>query len=267
MTKKKQNQSKKIKTYTLIEKLAEQYGLSEEQIHDWLDYNPDRGDCLITQTGGEKVQLTKQQYQEFLEESKVIWMSKTLAKVLPLMQKFLYKWRNVFLKPPYDPADDKGSARNWKMFLIDLAKKEQVPLSIKIDDYPNTYLGIQQLISDLTKALPKKESKDDFQKIALISKYLKAKPYATSPEIAQATNINEAEVRRLWGPIKTSLRESKRYKPTVEEGIEYIDDSKECNICQTPISTSWQCAICKEVIVGECKECHYTNSHPEDAIP
>ncbi len=53
-----------------------------------------------------------------------------------------------------------------------------------------------------------------------------------------------------------------------EEGnIEAIDDSKECSICQTPISTSWECNLCKEVIVGECKECHYTNSHIEDAVP
>jgi len=198
MTKKKQNKSKKIKAYTLYEKLAEQYELTKEQIHNWLDYNESR-DNIITQNGGEGVRLTKQQYQEFLDESIAIYKSKKIAKALPLIQKFLYKWRKYFLKPPYDPIDDKGSARTYKTFLIDLATKEKLPLTIHIDDYPDTYLGILQLVDDLKKSLINKE----------VPKELPREPITLREFIEIALGIYRARntnLRRRLSKYKTTGR-------------------------------------------------------------
>ena len=120
------------------------------------------------------------------------------------------------------------------------------------------------------------ENKDEItrknkpEKIALIAAHLQAQPYATSPDIEKATGINEAEVRKLWKPIKKELRNPKRNKRSgwKDKGsTQAIDETAECSNCTTPKRPSFECNLCKEVITTECKECHYTNSHPEDAIP
>jgi hypothetical protein len=117
----------------------------------------------------------------------------------------------------------------------------------------------------------KSKRKTEYEKTALIARYLESNPAATSEEVGEATDINPAEVRRMWKPIKKSLEEGKRPKAfgwkTKAGDIEGYANSVECGICQTPISKSFQCELCHEIISNECKECHYTNTHREDAIP
>ena len=103
------------------------------------------------------------------------------------------------------------------------------------------------------------------EKIALIAAHLKEQPYAKSPEIEAATSINESEVRRLWNPIKRSLKEAKRYKPSgskTEGVLEAEDKSASCIICGDLLSETFHCSKCDERIIGECKDCHIANSHP-----
>jgi hypothetical protein len=254
MAKKKQNQSENVQT-------------SEEELAKRLEKNRHDLSFTYTQTGGEGFQLTPKQLQEFTDESTAIYKSKTLAKALPLIQKFLYKWRYYFLKPPYDPMDDKGSARFYKIFLTDLATKEKLPLTIHIDNYPDSYLGIQQLADDLMKALPKKERKNKFQKIAIIAKYLKANPGAESTEISTATGIDASDVRHLWPDIKKALKENRRTKPYGYKSkgkTEGISENSICKCCGAPLSDSFYCETCKETIKGACKECHYDDDKHRD---
>lgn len=105
-------------------------------------------------------------------------------------------------------------------------------------------------------------------KIALIAAYIKEHPEANSPEIAKSTGINGSDVRHLWKPIKQTLRKGKRDRPVTDKKTgEAIDVSASCNICRMPLSKPFECKICKDIITGECKTCHYTNTHPDDATP
>ena len=135
----------------------------------------------------------------------------------------------------------------------------------------NLEQGISTPIEAFKKQSWKQKRKSGYEKTLLIAKHLKANPTATSPEIAEATDIHDSEVRRLWVPIKQSQMKDKRYKPpgwkTKDGNIEAEDKSASCGLCGDPLSKSFECKLCNDIIVGECKECHYTNSHLEDAIP
>ena len=115
---------------------------------------------------------------------------------------------------------------------------------------------------------PKRKSK--FEKIALISAYRKANATATSAEIGKATKIHESDVRRLWQPINKAFQEGKRRRLTGSKHngrTELEDESASCKICGIPLRESFECELCKQIITGECQTCHYTNTHPKDAIP
>lgn len=116
----------------------------------------------------------------------------------------------------------------------------------------------------------KKQRKSKAEKIASIAAHLNAQPYAKSKDIEEATGIHESDVRRLWTPIKRAMRKGKKYKPAGSKNkgkIEAEDKSASCRICSAPLSETFHCDLCKERIIGECKTCHYTNTHPNDAIP
>lgn len=130
---------------------------------------------------------------------------------------------------------------------------------------------------DETPAAPRKQPeasgnktkrKSKSLKIAIIAAYKKEHPEANSPEIAKSTGINESDVRHLWKSIKKALREGKRDRPVIDKKTgEAIDVSASCSICRMPLSEPFECKICKDIITGECKTCHYTNTHPDDATP
>lgn len=128
----------------------------------------------------------------------------------------------------------------------------------------------QMLVDCLYAIKGKNGRRSKSQKIALIAAHLKEHPYATSIDIEKATGILDSEVRRLWKKIKQGYRDGKRYKPIgskVDGKIEAEDKSASCKICRSPLSGSFQCELCKERITGECRTCHETNSHPDDAVP
>ena len=114
----------------------------------------------------------------------------------------------------------------------------------------------------------KKRRKSKAEKIGIIAAYYKENPGAKSSEIENSTGIDATDVRHLWGPIKQKLQEVKRTKPEIDKKTgEPIDRSASCNICQVPLSDSFECNLCKKTIIGECKTCHFTNTHPADAFP
>ena len=109
------------------------------------------------------------------------------------------------------------------------------------------------------------------EKIAAIAAFMEPRPHATSSQVADATGIPASEVRNLWGPIKKRLRKPKGDKPkghkTDDGRIEAVDDSAICHTCEIPLGAPFECRECGQIIKGECKTCHYTNTHPEKAIP
>ena len=109
-----------------------------------------------------------------------------------------------------------------------------------------------------------------FAKIAVIADFYHHKPNTTSFDVEEATGIDASDVRRLWGPIKQAVREAPRSKPRGHKNdgqVEATDPSASCDLCQAPLSSSFQCAVCRDTIVGECMTCHFTNKHPEQAVP
>ena len=108
------------------------------------------------------------------------------------------------------------------------------------------------------------------EKIAAIAAYLLVHPHSISEDVGKSTGINASEVRRLWGPIKDGMKVGKYggVKGYKRKGIIISkDESASCQTCQAPISSSFECSICNAVIVSECKTCHFTNTHPKEAIP
>lgn len=109
------------------------------------------------------------------------------------------------------------------------------------------------------------------QKVAEISSYLLKNPYAVSKQVSGATGIHETAVRRLWRPIKRAMRGGKAPKTTglktTDGRLEAVDESALCRICRSPLVGSFWCDQCNESIVGECTTCHYTNNHPDIAVP
>jgi hypothetical protein len=120
-----------------------------------------------------------------------------------------------------------------------------------------------------TDSRPNRKSK--FAKTAAIAEHLHAHPTASSQEVSKATGIDASDVRRLWGPLKKALKEGKAAKPSgwrdADGNIEAVDESASCGICHDPIREPFECESCKEVIRGECRTCHFTQTHPDEAMP
>jgi hypothetical protein len=108
------------------------------------------------------------------------------------------------------------------------------------------------------------------QKLVAITAVLQNRPNATSGEVENTTGIHASDVRRLWGPIKKAMREGRRPKRVGYKNrghTDAVDESTSCKICNMPLAQSFECRTCNDIIVGECKTCHYTNTHPDDAEP
>jgi predicted RNA-binding Zn-ribbon protein involved in translation (DUF1610 family) len=107
--------------------------------------------------------------------------------------------------------------------------------------------------------------------VAAIGAHLKANPLASSTTIEEATGLDAGYVRSLWGPIKKAMKEGKRDKPRgwkrTDGQPEAVDPTATCTICDAPLRERFYCDECGEAIAGECKTCHYTNTHPELATP
>jgi hypothetical protein len=120
---------------------------------------------------------------------------------------------------------------------------------------------------------PRTGRKSKFTKIALIAEYLRLHPAALSREISAATGIHEADVRRLWGPIKKAQREGRYFRPRgprdAHGQVRPTGKTASCHICGDPIREPFQCTECEgqPLILDECKTCHYTNTHPDKATP
>ena len=127
---------------------------------------------------------------------------------------------------------------------------------------------LAKIITEKRKQIDVKEKpKTKNEQIALIINELENNKNVTSKEIEKATGINESRVRQLWRPIK-KMNQRKKHRGYIVEGkIEAEDTSMSCHICRAPLSKPFECPLCTVVISNECKECHYTNQHPEDAIP
>jgi hypothetical protein len=101
--------------------------------------------------------------------------------------------------------------------------------------------------------------------------YMRNHPNATAGEVAKAIGGTPEIVRKYWGGVKKTLAELKREKPrgwrTDDGGIEAVDKSATCKTCQEPLIESFRCGLCEETIKGECKTCHFTNTHPDQATP
>lgn len=111
----------------------------------------------------------------------------------------------------------------------------------------------------------------DTEKLAKIIDYLEDHRDAKSAEVSKAKDIDESTVRRLWKKPKI-LAQKRDIRPgTKFDGtIKTTDPSTVCKylLCNRPLSGSFECIDCDgEIIFEECKECHYTNIHPEKAIP
>jgi len=107
------------------------------------------------------------------------------------------------------------------------------------------------------------------EKTGLIAAHLRKYPNATSSQIGAAIGVDQSDVRRLWGPIKEAMKNgSSRRKGWKNKGVsDCVDESSYCHICKAPLSESMECEICATNIEGECKTCHFTNTHPDQATP
>jgi len=116
---------------------------------------------------------------------------------------------------------------------------------------------------------PSKKRRKAEEKFATILAYMKKYPNATSPEVSKNTGIDQTDVRHRWGPIKKAIQKKRSMDTgSKHDGIiEAEDSSALCYSCRIPLSKSFECPICRKIITGECKTCHYTNQHPEQAIP
>jgi len=128
----------------------------------------------------------------------------------------------------------------------------------------------QQASEANTQGKNNKGRKTKAEKIARIAAHLQVAPHASSKDIGDAIGVDESDVRRLWKPIKQAMQEAKKYKAPgskVDGKIKAEDESASCKICCAPLSGTFHCEHCKERIMGECKTCHYTNAHTDDATP
>ena len=165
-------------------------------------------------------------------------------------------WWRLTLDKSYRPSED---------FIKTALKRVKADFKAK-----SPYGASGQEPSNADAEAKKARRKTYFEKFAQISAHLDANPTAKSREIHEATGIHESDVRRIWGPIKKALKEGKRPRPTGSKHngrTEQVDESASCQICGAPLRESFECVLCENIIRGECKTCHYTNTHPKDAIP
>jgi len=121
-----------------------------------------------------------------------------------------------------------------------------------------------------TKKDAKKQRRSRIEKVAAIMAYMKNHPDDDSVDVGKATGIDPSDIRHLWGPTKKALRQKKRNRPHGKktDGItDGVDESTSCGICGIPLSGTFECQVCKEVVTGECRTCHFTNTHPDRAVP
>jgi len=142
--------------------------------------------------------------------------------------------------------------------------------------------GVKKILCVLLNSLPKnepgaemisvgnikKKRKTLVVKRALIAAHYHKNPLAFSGEISEATGIDASDVRRIGKPIREVMQAGKMDKPTADKNTgEAIDKKASCSICRMPLLDPFECSMCNDIIVGECKTCHYTNTHSDDAIP
>ncbi len=98
------------------------------------------------------------------------------------------------------------------------------------------------------------------EEIGLIAAQLRQNPNATSKEVSVATGIDASDIRRLWAPLKRANKAGKTGA---------VASETHCSICDTvPVGvTGFACSECGVRISDECKMCHFTQHHPDKAIP
>jgi hypothetical protein len=95
--------------------------------------------------------LNREQHKEWGAESAAIWQAQTLRETVRRLEKFWDKWEFLWMRYPFRGLDDKEAALNIKNRLIKLAKHER--LSVRISDYPDTFLGLKELVKNLARDL------------------------------------------------------------------------------------------------------------------
>lgn len=179
----------------------------------------------------------------------------------------------ALLKVAYDRGEEVFSEFKQKNDPLDFVGEFEMYLSCYcgVNEISKRFEELQKRMGIETAKVRQFQSRmSKEQKIANISAYLLKNPYAKSSVVGKATEIDPSDVRHLWGPIKRMMQEGKKYKPTgtKQDGrIEAVDQSASCKICEAPLSESFHCTLCKEAIIGECRACHHTNSHPDTATP
>ena len=117
----------------------------------------------------------------------------------------------------------------------------------------------------------KKPRKSMAEKMAVIASHLQANPNATGQEIADRTGIHPTDVSRIAKPMRKALKEGKRLPrrgwKRNDGQPEAVDEAISCQICNDPLEGAWECEVCDEIVKGECKTCHFTNTHPDKATP
>ena len=222
--------------------------------------------------------LNEQQLRQFGDESTAIYKAKTLREIVPLWKRFLNNWEFIFVRYPSDPFAENVSGQFTKSYLIKLAESEpDLPMDFHISDYPDTFSGMKDLMMGLERALEKADNagadkgkrKTKAEKMALIVDALDKNPNATSVEIGRETGLSDSNVRQHWKGVKRMLKTGVIPRGSKKDGLIVCNaPSASCSICGgDTLSEPFECKICKEIVSGECKTCHYTNEHPEDAIP
>jgi len=180
-------------------------------------------------------------------------------------------------------TDDTGAsgqipseARLWWQYISDWGQDKETFW------YPAIRVQIENALSDVEADMrkdlaidkssytPERKRKSKKEKMVAIALHLEKRPNDTSEQVEKATGINASDVRRLWKPIKKAQKEGKRVKSVGKKHngkIEAVDETASCKTCQIPLSYSFECIICNDIIKGECKTCHFTNEHPEEAEP
>jgi hypothetical protein len=106
------------------------------------------------------------------------------------------------------------------------------------------------------------------ENIASICGYLEGRPDATNADIARGTGIDRSQVSKLRKQMK-SLYPQGRCPGRGTDADESIEDtpSHTCGKCHDPFAGPWHCTLCSCTVEDECRTCHFTNSHPADAVP
>lgn len=106
------------------------------------------------------------------------------------------------------------------------------------------------------------------QNIAIICGYLEGHPEATNSDIARGTGIDRSQVSRLRKEMKALYPQGGRPgRGTSKDESAEATTSHTCGKCHDPFAGPWHCTLCCSEVEDECRTCHFTNSHPADAIP